>query len=102
MPQNDTFFLTFITSRAHGVESGPRTQPPSGRHIELYSHRIAPTHCDDKQTRPIKIPPGEGNEGTVGVGDQSIFFGGEEDIFARKNICEKLTKCPNCTWFLPE
>jgi len=25
-----------------------------------------------------------------------------EDIFARKYMYEKLTKCPNCTWCLPE
>ena len=31
----------------------------------------------------------------------SINFGGQ-DIFARKYMHEKLTKCPNFTWYLPE
>ena len=31
----------------------------------------------------------------------SVNFGGQ-DIFARKYMHEKLTKCPNFTWYLPE
>ena len=34
----------------------------------------------------------------IGVGAQSTLG---EDIFARKNMYEKLTKCPNFRWFLP-
>ena len=36
----------------------------------------------------------------IGVGAQSTL--GEQDIFARKYMHEKLTKCPNFTWYLPE
>jgi len=36
----------------------------------------------------------------IGVGGQSTLGG--QDIFARKYMHEKLTKCPNFTWYLPE
>ena len=35
----------------------------------------------------------------IGVGAQSTLG---QDIFARKYKYEKLTKCPNFTWYLPE
>jgi len=35
----------------------------------------------------------------ISVGAQSTLGG--QDIFAR-NVCIKITKCPNCTWFLTE
>jgi len=36
----------------------------------------------------------------ISVGAQSTL--GEQDIFARKYMHEKLTKCPKFTWYLPE
>jgi len=38
----------------------------------------------------------------ISVGAQSTLGGGGQDIFARKYMHEKLTKCPNFTWYLPE
>ena len=41
------------------------------------------------------------NSRFISVGAQSTLREGQ-DIFARKYVHEKLTKCPNCTWYLPE
>ena len=58
---------------------------------------------------PLASPP-MGHPGTspinfqlvIGVGAQSTLWGSGALHFCRKNMYEKLTICPNFTWFLPE
>jgi len=49
--------------------------------------------CDDMGTFLAISATGVGAQSTLGVG---------KDIFARKYMYEKLTKCPNFTWQLPK